>query len=402
MKINPAFQQFRNHFGISEQARGQIQRGTAPATQRAGFLPPVQNNVGMAQMALTGGAGGTTVGHDTAGWPTFDQDVVAGDPNACGTTTLSMILAHYGLIPNELGAAQGVDDAVRRWGGFSAPDDLEKYAKGMGLHSEGYNKNSFADLEGHLAAGRTVMAMVDGGGNPHWITPLSVTTDPSGQKFVNYADPADGQIHTVTQQEFEGMWARPNEGLGGFANDAFGYENFLQVFDTKPVPPSNDFGIAYSQAIGDGISDIANGGVDIGRVFTRGEVGGLFSGTFGIVGGLVKGVAGLPGAVGRIIEMGGDKALDWADKKWNQGGFGNKVLGALGYVGGGIAKGVGVAVKTVGNVVAKVGQAVGDGIKWVGEKIGEGVQKAGEAIVDGVKKVGKAIADGFKKVFSGW
>lgn len=341
------------------------------------------------------------IGTDPATWTYFDQDVVASDPNACGTTTLSMILASRGLIPPTLEAAKAVDDAVRRWGGFSAPDDLEKFAESKGLHSEGYNNQSFGDLKNHLGAGRSVMAMVDGGGNPHWVAVQNVS-ESNGQEFVTYADPADGATHTVTRQEFEKMWEKPMQGNGGFVNGLTGYKNFLQVMDSKPVPASNDFSIAFTQAAADGISDIANGGVDIGRIFTQGKIGGIVSGPLGIVGGLVSTISALPGGVGRIIEMGGDKVLDWAKSKWNQGGVGNKILGGLGYVGGGILKGLGWGVKQVGNVIAKVGQKIGSTITKVGEKIGEGIQKAGEAVVSGVKKVGSAIASGVKKIFSGW
>lgn len=341
------------------------------------------------------------IGTDPATWTYFDQDVVATDPNACGTTTLSMILATRGLIPPTLEAAKAVDDAVRRWGGFSAPDDLEKFAESKGLHSEGYNDQSFGDIKNHLGAGRSVMAMINGGSNPHWIAIQNVS-EKNGQEFVTYADPADGATHTVTRQEFEAMWAKPMDSQGGFVNGLMNYKNFIQVFDSKPVPASNDFSIAYTQAAADGITDITNGGVDIGRVFTKGKIGGLISGPLGIVGGVVSTALAIPGAVGRIVEMGGDKVLDWAKSKWNEGGFGNKVLGGLGFVGGGILKGLGWGVKQIGNVVAKVGQKIGGAITKVGEKVGEVVNKVAEKVVDGVKKVGSAIASGVKKIFSGW
>lgn len=390
----------------------------------AGTLDVDGVNLGTTTQALTGGAPTNVLGFDPNDWTYFDQNDVAGDPNACGTTSLSMVLAHYGLIDKTLDGAKGVDHAVRAWGGFSAPEDLEQFAESKGLHSEGYNDQSFSDLENHLAAGRSVMAMVDGGGNPHWVV-VQNTFEQNGQKFVTVADPGSGSSRTMTQAEFENIWSKPNQGNGGFVNDLMGYHNYLQVYDTKPLPGSNDFSIAYTQAAADGISDMGNAIMrDFPEIFTKGKIGGLVSGTTGLVGGLVSTLSAIPGAAGRIIEMGGDKVLGWASERWNKGGIGNKILGGLGFVGGGILKGLGWGVKQLGNVVAKfghfigsgitkVGAKIGEGINWVadkawsgikkvGEAIGEGAKKVGEAVVDGVKSVGKAIGNGIKKIFSGW
>ena len=426
--VNPFLRGLAQRQGLGG-AQGQAKQAQGAANP---FGAPVQNTqVAMRAAALSATGDQWNHGFDAASWPIHDQDIVAGDPNACGTTTLASILAHYGIIPDTLEAAQAVDGAVRKWGGFTAPDDIEQFAKSKGLHSEGYNNSSFKDLKGHLEAGRTVMAMVDGGGSPHWVSVIGVRKDASGKEFVTVADPATGSTREMSRADFEAMWKNPNAGLGGFVNGLLDYSNFIQVFDTKPVPAASDFDIAYTQAAADGITDITNGAFDIRDVFTKGKLGGIVSGPLGIVGGLVSTVSAIPGALGRIVEMGGDKVLDWAGEKWKAGGVGNKILGALGYVGGGILKGLGWGVKQVGNVVAKVGQAIGSGItkvgkaigkgvEWVADKVGKaakavgngikkaaeavgkGVKKAAEAVVDGVKSVGKAIGKGLKKIFSGW
>ncbi len=341
------------------------------------------------------------IGTDPATWTLFDQNQVAGDPNACGTTTLSMILATLGVIPKTLDAAKAVDQEVRAWGGFSAPEDLEQFAKSKGLFSEGYNDQSFGDLKDHLAAGRSVMAMVNGGDDPHWVAVQNVS-EQNGQEMVTYADPGGGKSVTVTREEFEKMWDKPMQGMGGFVNGLAGFHNFLQVIDKKPVPASNDFSIAATQAAADGVSDMGNALHDFKTIFTDGNIGGIVTGTTGLVGGLVSTLSAIPGAVGRVGKVGGDKVLDWAKSEWNKGGVGHKILGGLGFVGGGILKGVGWGVKQIGNAVAKVGHAIGSGITKAGKKIVDGVKAVGSKIVDGVKSVGKAIGSGIKKIFSGW
>ena len=295
----------------------------------------------------------------------FNQyEVCTDNRNACGTTSLSMILADQGLLEKDLKAAQDLDHEVRPWGGFSAPYDLRRYARWHGLYTSSWNNASFEDLEARLARGNSIQCLVSGGSSPHWIYVMGVETDAkTGEKTVIVGDPGDHSSSRLSQEAFEKKWKEPNTGLGGkFMNDAAGYQNYMLVYDKdyKNVPFfSRNFEVLASENMIDGISDLANFPSQIGE----GKVG---TGLGHLTGGAVRVITAIPGVVGSVVDTAGDTVLDWSCEKWEEGGVGNKILGGGGYVVGGVVKATGAVTKFAGNVVAAVGEGVGSTFESVG------------------------------------
>ena len=185
---------------------------TTFASIKPAVTQPVADTVARRDVFVTAAAKAEVPGSDIKLLPYFGQFSISSNDNACGTTALSIILASEGLIGREVEDGQAVDNAVRPWGGYSAPRDLTAYAFSKGLSSQSYNKASFDDLAARLKSGNKVLCMVDG---PHWIVPLGTYTEPTtGEKRIKYMDPAGGEgSRDVSQKEFEAMWARPNQAV---------------------------------------------------------------------------------------------------------------------------------------------------------------------------------------------
>jgi len=309
----------------------------------------------------------TYVGTDPSAHHHFNQHVVnPTNRNACGTTSLSMILADEGCIGSALGDAQAVDRTVRPWGGFSAPADLRQYAGRLGLSSRARNSASVADLEERLRAGNRIQVMVDGGGSPHWIAVLGMATDPvTGATTIVVADPGDHAPRRMSQADFETIWAAPmRSAAGAFVNDLAGYHNYMICYDRNAadLPWAGNWGIAATENAAGGVSDVCNGGVNL----TQGRVGTAIG---QLTGGTVRTVTAVPGAVGAVVDTAGSRTLDYAGGRWQAGGLGNRTLAVGAYAVGGTMRGVGSTVEFVGNGVSAAGGWVGDGLEWTGTTI---------------------------------
>lgn len=389
--------------GPSVATRTAVQAPACRGTRAAVPIPPASRSffrpvtAGSARVVTTTGAPGTPMrktGFDENTWTTFNQKKVSAD--SCGTTALAMVFAHYGLIGKNLEAARAVDRAVRPYGGFSAPDDLKACARSKGLQVSGFNDSNFNEITAQLRAGRTVMAMVDRGAAPHWVVVLNTYQNAAGAKILTVADPATGETRAISKSAFEQSWESPNRSRGGFFDDVAGFRNYLLVFDRNFVPPGREFGITYARAAADGMTDVWTGAGSLGAAFTRGEAKNLISGPIGIAGGLISMASAVPGTVGRIAEVAGERTLDWASRNWHAGGIGGKVLGGLGYAGGGLLKGAGWAVRTGGEFVAAAGYKIGTAVTSAGKAVANGVARAGSAVVSGVKSATKTVVSGAK------
>ncbi len=312
--------------------------------------------------------GGATVANSTTyvGTPVsehhhFDQDVVnPTNPNACGTTSLSMVLVNEGLMDYDLSRAQKLDEEVRPWGGFSAPKDLKLEAKKRGLKSVSVNKASFAELEEYLGNGNSVMALVEGGSSPHWIVILGVETKSNGEKTVYVGDPGRGEHRTYDKETFEDKWATPNKGMAGsFLNAVAGYENYLLVFDKEKdnLPKERDFSIHSTEAAADGVSDLANSWSHL----QEGQIGTAIGEANS---GLINVATALPGVIGSAIETSG--------------------IGDSNVPGSQLISAFGTACDWTGNVISGAGSFLGTAYEVAGEKV--------DGFVGG-------IVDGFKGLF---
>ncbi|MBM3269248.1 MAG: C39 family peptidase [Candidatus Sericytochromatia bacterium] len=351
-----------------------------------------------------------------------DQFANTTDRNACGTTSLAMIMDYW--YPGRKGNDHfTIDKEIRRADLFSTPDNLARYAESHGLRASVKTEASLSDIKYALDRGLPVQVVIDPDGDKsdfvtHFVVVEGYETDASGKiTRLRISDPAGGDKYTLDADTFMKRWTdlhysgvpsgmsrmmityapkdnRPITGLDGVtrrANDIKlpGNSLFHDIFSNSTP----------ARTLGNGISDVVSGAAN------------LDLGTF--AGGLVKTVGGAVGTAlsigGGYAQKGGDAAINWANKQWKSGGVLGKIGAVFGWAGGGIAKGVGFAVQKVGNAIGWVAGKVGDGVRKVGNAISDGAKAVGNAIADGAKAVGnavgsaaKAVGKGIKKIFSGW
>lgn len=331
-----------------------------------------------------------------------NSEGVAEDDNACGTTSLAMVLSYFGKIPQEKRAgmlpkvdvakARALDQEVRAWGKYSSPDDLIRGARSHGLNAECYNNSSLNELKQNLACNRPVMLMMPG---PHWVVATSFESKPSNQgamnEYITIVDPANGQSERIPSEMLEKDWEKPMSQSGEILNNLMNYRNCMIVLCRPPeeLAPSRDFDIAYTQAIGSGVSGMANSGIKIGQAFTEGKPGKVVEGISGIVGGAISTLSGIPGTIGRLLEQTQIPVI-------------SHIGSGIKWIGNGIAK-VGQAM---GSVVGSIGEKIGtvvnkawNGVKTVAQKIGNGIKKAADTVWNGVKSVASKVGNFFKNLF---
>jgi len=200
----------------------------------------------------------------------FNQDIVAKDPNACGTTSLAMVLANMGLIPRTYAAAKQLDQQMRPGGIFTTPSQLTRAANAHGIHAAGINHATIDDLRKQLAAGHKVMAMLDG---PHWVVVTGVIVR-KGVECVVTADPAypddpkdrlyEGErgFHVIEASAFFARGAAP---LGaGYVQNLTGFSNYIHVFSTEAVQ-SRDSDLRATNEIATTATSFVNGLALIGE-----------------------------------------------------------------------------------------------------------------------------------------
>ena len=242
----------------------------------------------------------TYYGHSLEDHHHFNQyEVSPNNPNACGTTSLSMVLANEGLMEHELEKATELDERVRPWAGFTAPNDIMKEAKKQGLASSPSNETNFDRLVEALKAGNSVMALVEGGKSPHWIVVLGVEIEEAeGTETLYIACPGEHTYETLTKDEFEAKWKTPNKGMaGGFVNNVLGYSNYMIAFnkDKDSLPKSNDFQITATDTLADGVTDLGASWSSLGDSDIAEAIGQSVSAS-------IKINSAIPGVVGSALE----------------------------------------------------------------------------------------------------
>ncbi len=333
------------------------------------------------------------------------------EQNACGTTSLAMIMDYW--YPGRKGNDHfAIDKAIRRADLFSTPDNLARYAEDHGLRASVKTEASLSDIKYALDRGLPVQVVIDPDGDKsdfttHFVVVEGYETDASGKMTaLRISDPAGGDKYTLDADTFRRRWSdlhygtvpsgmsrmliayapkdnRPIKGLDGITRRSGDIDlpgnSLLEDIFSNSTP---------ARTLGNGVSDVVAGAANL-------ELG-------TIAGGLVKTVGGFAGTAlnigGAYAQRGGDAAITWADRQWKRGGFPGKVGAIFGWAGGGIAKGVGFAVQKVGNVVGWTAGKVGDGVRWVGNKVSGAAKKVGGAVAGAAKAVGSGI----KKIFSGW
>lgn len=286
----------------------------------------------------------------------FNQyEVCPDNRNACGTTSLSMVLANEGLMVHELRNATELDERVRPWGGFTAPNDIVKEAKKQGLKCSAINEASFAKLIRCLKAGNSVIALIEGGKSPHWIVVLGVEiNEATDEKTVYIACPGDDTYETLTKAEFKTKWKTPNAGMAGnFVNDVLGYSKYMIALDRDKdnLPKSDDFEITATDTLADGVTDLGATWNSLGDLDFPEAIGQGLAAS-------IKINTAIPGVVG--------SALENAELGSSPLAVGVNALGSF-YSG-------------VGNVMSSFGNSVGNAYEMGGEVLGDIVDGFGSFI----------------------
>lgn len=130
-----------------------------------------------------------------------------GHTNACGTTSLANVMTYWGMPRTH----EQIDQAVRPFDLFSAPDKLVSYAQDNGLRAELKNGASLEDLAHAVDQGTPPIVLIDPdndkNANLHYVSVTGYNRDPSGKvSELAIADSAGGYRYTVPAADFQKQW----------------------------------------------------------------------------------------------------------------------------------------------------------------------------------------------------
>lgn len=174
------------------------------------------------------------------------------DQNACGTTSLTMILQHFGKKITR----EEVDAKIRQVDGPTDPDEIVSLAKQQGLNAAMYNKGSVDELKKFLDRGIPLEVMIDPNANPsdltlHYVVVTGYETDPkSGKTNLLINDPARLEPVRMDQAEFEQKWSSLKVKDFGIGLDRF----FIAIAPSgTELPSSRKDGAGIALSVFDGI-----------------------------------------------------------------------------------------------------------------------------------------------------
>lgn len=292
-----------------------------------------------------------------------------GNTNACGTTSLAMLLSYWGKLTDHF----KIDRSIRRMDMPTSPDDIVRYAESQGMRASMKSDASLSDLASMIDQGVPVQVLMDplfGSGKTefdpsdstlHYVTVTGYERGPDG-KIANLviSDPGgSGSHYKVDAREFEEAWSNLR---------LLGAETGLNRVMVAMVP-NDDRVIEGTDGKRRRASDI--------RLPGNGLLGDVFS----------------PSKPGRVTMQG----LANVTNGWKGGDLGSILGGVVQLVGGGIASlpaaGAKALVKALGGS-PKLADAIGRGVGRVMAPVASAV----EAVGNGVKAVGNAVSNGAKAV----
>ncbi|HEY9898881.1 MAG TPA: C39 family peptidase [Pantanalinema sp.] len=173
--------------------------------------------------------------------------------NACGTTSLTMILQHFGKKITR----EEVDAKIRAMDGPTDPDEIVSFARKQGLSAAMYNKGSVDELKQFLDKGIPLEVMIDPDANPsdttlHYVVVTGYETDPkTGKTNLLINDPACLEPQRVSQEEFEKQWSSLK-----VKNVGTGLDNFFVAIAPggTELPRSRTKGAGVALTVLDGIA----------------------------------------------------------------------------------------------------------------------------------------------------
>lgn len=288
-----------------------------------------------------------------------DLDINIDGDNYCGQFAMSTLLNGMGIKTNP----QDVYKETNPAGIFTAPPIIVEHLRKSGIDARMKNKASVNDIAKRIDDGKPVMVLVDSGsGTPHWICITGYDTDDKGKivslRMRDSYWGTDGP-HTMDIEDFKKAWNSPFG--SGTLSSLVSYSNLL-IDNYGTIKPGSTplypgtFGTATEDNMASGINDVVTG-------WTNRSIPQL-------IGGASKLVLGLPGAITGVASNFIDKTsqgwMNWGQNKWNEGGFGNKLLGGAAVVGGGITNGIAKTGKVISDAWSSGASVIGNGIKKLG------------------------------------
>jgi hypothetical protein len=134
--------------------------------------------------------------------------------NACGTTSLSMVLKYF-RVPAAAADVKAIDRAIRpssrdaKIDSFTAPIDIVRYAQRQGMRATLHNHSTSKDLEAMLAQGVPPMILYDWdaptGKGLHYVV-VSGQREQNGQREWQLHDPS-GYAWYIDDAELQRRWS---------------------------------------------------------------------------------------------------------------------------------------------------------------------------------------------------
>jgi predicted double-glycine peptidase len=137
-----------------------------------------------------------------------------GNTNACGTTSLANVMTHWGMPRTH----EQIDQSIRPFDLFTAPDKLVEYARASGMRADIKADATLDDLTRMIDQGVPPIVLMDPdsdkNANLHYVTVTGYNRDAHGNiSELVIADSAGGHRYTMSAEEFQQKW--DNLKLGG-------------------------------------------------------------------------------------------------------------------------------------------------------------------------------------------
>jgi Peptidase_C39 like family len=131
-----------------------------------------------------------------------------GNTNACGTTSLANVMTYWGKPTTH----EQIDQSIRAFDVFTAPDKIVDHARANGLRAEIKTDANVEDLAKMVDQGVPPIILMDpdesSNANLHYMTVTGYNRDASGKiSDVVVADSAGGHRYTMPADEFQKKWS---------------------------------------------------------------------------------------------------------------------------------------------------------------------------------------------------
>ena len=241
-----------------------------------------------------------------------------GNTNACGTTSLANVLTHWGQPTTH----QQVDESIRHFDLFSAPDKIVEYAQAHGMRSELKADANLDDLANMVDKGVPPIVLMDPdndkNANLHYVTVSGYNRDASGKiTDLVIADSAGGDRYTMPAAEFQQKW--DNLKMGGISTGLNNVMISVVPNDGRKITggdgvvrsasdiklPKSSFWSNIKSGLARGVANL------ISNVTTAADK--AWSGIKAVGSAVVSGAK----AVGNVVKSGVDAVVSGAKKVWH-------------------------------------------------------------------------------------